>query len=487
MVCSMIGLLLRVEAALLCVPAAVSLIYRETSFISFVITIAITLALGLTFKVFFRPSNRVIYAKDGLVIVALAWIVLSAFGAIPFVVSGEIPSYVDAFFETVSGFTTTGSSIVTDLGVMSHGMLFWRSFTHWIGGMGIIVLIMAIFPTDSGRSMHIMRAEMPGPIVGKLVPRVKDTAKILYLIYIFLTVAEVIFLVCGEMNLFDSIVHSLGTAGTGGFGIKPDSIGGYSAYSQWVITIFMLIFGVNFNLYYLILIGRARLIFKSEELRAYIGIIVASVAAICVNIYHLYDGFAEALRHSAFQVATVVTTTGYATTDFDLWPEFSKSILFLLMFMGGCAGSTAGGLKVSRIVLMFKMGISSLKKLVHPRYVDSVKFEGKSVDTATRRSLRGYVMTYFLLMAGILLLLSLNNFDFETNVSAVVACYNNIGPGFAAVGPSMSFAAFSDFSKILLSFTMLLGRLELYPILVMLVPMAWKRSKVKNLNIDEEE
>ncbi len=484
----MTGLLLRVEAALLCIPAAVSLIYRETSFMSFVITIAITLALGMTIKVFCRPTSRVIYAKDGLIIVALAWIVLSAFGAIPFVVSGEIPNYVDAFFETVSGFTTTGSSIITDLSVMSHGMLFWRSFTHWIGGMGIIVLIMAIFPTDSGRSMHIMRAEMPGPIVGKLVPRVKDTAKILYLIYIFLTVAEAIFLVCGDMNLFDSIVHSIGTAGTGGFGIKPDSVGGYSAYSQWVIAIFMLIFGVNFNLYYLILIGRARNIFKSEELRAYIGIVIASVTAIGFNIYHIYDSFAETLRHSVFQVATVVTTTGYATADFDLWPSFAKTVLFLLMFMGGCAGSTAGGLKVSRIVLIFKVTVNSLKKLVHPRYVDSVRFEGKTVDSNTRRTLSGYMMTYILLMAVIFLLISLNNFDFETNVSAVVACYNNIGPGFAAVGPAMSFAAFSPFSKIVLSFAMLLGRLELYPILMMILPMAWKRSRVREKSeVYEEE
>lgn len=484
----MTGLLLRVEAALLCIPAAVSLIYRETSFVSFLITIAITLALGMTIKVFCRPTSRVIYAKDGLIIVALAWIVLSAFGAIPFVVSGEIPSYIDAFFETVSGFTTTGSSIITDLSIMSHGMLFWRSFTHWIGGMGIIVLIMAIFPTDSGRSMHIMRAEMPGPIVGKLVPRVKDTAKILYLIYIFLTVAETVFLVSGDMNLFESLVHSLGTAGTGGFGIKPDSIGGYSSYSQWVVTAFMLIFGVNFNLYYLILIGRAKNVFKSEELRVYVGIVVGSIAAICVNIYHLYDGFAETLKHSAFQVASLITTTGYATADFDLWPSFSKSILFLLMFIGGCAGSTAGGLKVSRIVLAFKMTVNSLKKFVHPRYVDSVKFEGKSIDAATKKSLNSYIMIYFMLFAVLFLAVSIDNFDFETNVSAIAACYNNIGPGFAAVGPTLSYAAFSPFSKLVLSFAMLLGRLELYPILTMLLPIAWKRSRVREkIEVYEEE
>ncbi len=477
MVISMTGLILRLEAALLLIPTVVALIYRENTVLPFLITIFITLGIGVAIKFLCKPDSQVVYAKDGFVIVSLAWIFLSAFGAFPFVLSGEIPSYVDAFFETVSGFTTTGASILGDVTVLSKSILFWRSFTHWIGGMGIIVLVMAIFPTSSGRSMHIMRAEMPGPIVGKLVPRVKDTAKILYLIYIALTIVQIIVLAFGDMNLFDSIVHSFGTAGTGGFGIKPDSIGGYSAYSQWVITIFMLIFGINFNLFYLILIGRIKNVLKSEELHVYLIIVTFSIAAICVNVYHLYSSFSETLRHSAFQVSSIMTTTGFATTDFNLWPSFSKAILFMLMFVGGCAGSTAGGLKVSRIVLILKIIINNIRKVLNPRAVSSVRFEGKVLDESTRTGVTNYLSLYAITFFIMFLVVSFDRFDFETNFSAVAACFNNIGPGFAVVGPTGSFAGYSVLSKITLSVGMLLGRLELYPLIITLMPTTWAVSK----------
>lgn len=473
---NMLGLILRLEAGLMLLPMGVALLYDEDTVMAFVAAISIAFGVGLFLKLLSGKHDQVIFAKEGLVTVAAAWVILSAVGALPFYFSGEISSYTDAFFETVSGFTTTGASILTDVEAMSRGLLFWRSFTHWIGGMGVIVLIMAIMPTTSGRSMHIMRAEMPGPIVGKLVPRVRDTAKILYLIYIVLTLVEIIFLFMGDMNLFESVVHSFGTAGTGGFGVKADSIGGYSAYSQWVITIFMLIFGVNFNLYFLILIGRVRSVLKSEELRAYFLIVIAAIAMVTANISNLFDNFADALRNASFQVASIITTTGYATADFDLWPGSSKMVLLLLMFIGGCAGSTAGGIKVSRIFMMFKTIGNNLRKALHPRAVTTVRFEGKTVDETTRRGIGEYLMLYLFLYAIFLFLLSFEPFDFETNFSAVAACINNVGPGFVAVGPAANYASYSVFSKYILSFAMLLGRLELYPILLALMPSTWMKK-----------
>lgn len=472
----MLGAILRLEAGLMLIPMVVALLYDENTAMAFFAAIAIAFGLGLLLKLISGKRDHLIFAREGLVTVAVAWIILSAIGALPFYFSGEIPSYVDAFFETVSGFTTTGASILTDVEAMSYGLLFWRSFTHWIGGMGVIVLIMAIMPTTSGRSMHIMKAEMPGPIVGKLVPRVRDTAKILYLIYIVLTLVQIIFLWVGDMNLFESVVHSLGTAGTGGFGIKADSIGGYSAYSQWVITVFMLIFGINFNLYFLILIGRVRSVLKSEELRVYFLIVATAIAVICANVYHLFGNFADTLRNASFQVASIITTTGYATTDFDLWPGMSKMILLLLMFTGGCAGSTAGGLKLSRILMMFKTIGNNLRKMIHPRAVTTIRFEGKSVDEDTRRGIGEYIMLYLFLYAAFIFILSFEPFDFETNFSAVSACINNVGPGFAGVGPTCSFAGYSVFSKYMLSFAMLLGRLELYPVLLALMPSTWRKN-----------
>ncbi len=474
---SMVGLILRLESALLMLPLIVSAIYKEECVTAFAFTVILTLALGLILRFAVKPDSQVIFAKDGLVIVALAWVVMSLFGALPFYLSGEIPSYVDALFETVSGFTTTGASVVSNVETLSHGINFWRCFTHWLGGMGVIVFIMAIFPTESGRYMHIMSAEMPGHKVGKLLPRVKDTAKILYVIYIVLTVAETIFLVCGDMDLFESILHSFATAGTGGFGIKATSIGGYSAYSQWVITVFMLLFGVNFNLYFLILIGRVKSVFKSEELRMYLGIVAFSVVSIAINVRHLYEGLAETIRYSAFQVATVITTTGFSTTNFDLWPDFSKTLLFLLMFIGGCAGSTAGGLKVSRIFILFKVAFNNIKKIIHPKAVSSIQFEGKPIDDETKKGVSDYFVIYMGLFIGIFLLISLEPFGFETNISAVAACINNIGPGFSLVGPAADYSIYSGFSKIVLSLAMLLGRLELYPVLILLVPNSWSKKK----------
>ena len=471
-----IGRIIRAEAALLLLPAAVSLIYKEDCFWGFLISAALALMIGSVLTLVCRPKNQVIYAKEGFAIVAIVWLGMSAIGALPFVISGEIPHFADAFFETVSGFTTTGASILTDVESMSHGLLFWRSFTHWVGGMGVLVFVMALIPNLSDRSIHIMRAEMPGPTVGKLVPKVKDTAKILYLIYIVMTAVEVVFLLAGGMPLFDSILHAFGTAGTGGFGIKADSIAGYSPYLQWVIAIFMLIFGINFNLFYLALIRRFRSIFRSTELWAYFGIVAISIAVITANIFSMCSSFSEALRLSTFQVSSVITTTGYATADFNLWPGLSKTILFVLMFIGGCAGSTAGGIKVSRIVMMVKMAFNEIRFMVRPRSVNTVHFEGKTVDEQTQKSVANYFLIYILCYFAIFILICFEPFGFESNFTAVAACFNNIGPGFGVVGPAGSFADYSAFSKYVLSFAMLLGRLEIFPLIIALTPRTWMRK-----------
>ncbi len=477
MILHTVGRLLQIEAALLLLPLLTGVIYTEWKVVlSFLATVAIAAVIGTLFTLLGKTKDRMIFAREGFIIVAFAWIAMSAIGALPFVFSREIPSYVDALFETVSGFTTTGASILTDVEAMSRGLLFWRSFTHWVGGMGVLVFVMAIFPSESGRSIHIMRAEMPGPIVGKLVPKIRDTAKILYLIYIAMTAVMVVFLLCGGMPLFESLIHAFGTAGTGGFGVKADSIGGYSPYLQWVITVFMLLFGVNFNLYYLILIRRARSAFKSGELWCYAAIVAVSIAAITANVAPLYESLSESIRHVAFQVSSILTTTGYATTDFNKWPSFSKTVLLVLMFIGGCAGSTAGGLKVSRVMLLFKSIRRDLKRMLHPRSVAVVQLEGKTVDEQTIRGTTVYFAVYSAIFFIVLLLLSLNQFDFETNFSAVSACFNNIGPGLGAVGPTSSFAAFSDPAKLLLSAAMLLGRLEIFPLLVAFSPSTWTKK-----------
>lgn len=476
MVFYMIGKIVQAEAAMLLLPLFTALIYKE-SLVPFLISIGISLVIGTALSLLFKPKNRVIYAKEGFVIVAFAWIALSLIGCIPFVISGALPNFFDAFFETVSGFTTTGASVATDVESMTHSVLMWRSFTHWVGGMGVLVFIMAIIPSVTDRSIHILRAEMPGPIVGKLVPRAKQTARILYLIYIFLTAAEVILLVCGKMPLFDALVHAFGTAGTGGFGIKADSIAGYSTYCQVVITVFMLLFGVNFNLYFLALLRNFRSVFKSQELWCYLGIFGVATVLITANIYNLYHSVGKALQYSSFQVASLLTTTGFATADFDQWPDLSRTILFLLMFIGGCAGSTAGGLKVSRVMLLFKLIRRELRHMLHPRSVGVVKLEGKRVDNATLNGVSAYFPIYIAFISGVFLLLSLEpSFNVESNLSAAVSCFNNIGPGLGLVGPAQSYAGYSDLSKFVLSIAMLLGRLEIFPIWFALSPSTWSKK-----------
>lgn len=481
MVFYMTGQIVKLEAVLLVLPFLVSLCYLGTEGlknpISFAITIGIALAVGYLLTFLCRSRKKEIFAKEGFIITALAWIILSAIGALPFVISGAIPNYIDAFFETVSGFTTTGASILTGaqidaLGLTSHGMMFWRSFTHWMGGMGVLVLIVAILPTVSGRTIHVLRAEMPGPTMGKLVPKLKDTAKILYLMYFVLTALEAIFLICGGMPVFDSVVHSLGTAGTGGFGIRADSIASYSPYCQWVITIFMALFGVNFNLYYLLLFRRMKGTLKSEELWTYIGLIVLSSSVIALNINANYPAVSDTIRTSAFQVASFITTTGYSTADVNSFPVISKTILLILMFVGGCAGSTAGGLKVSRVVLLFKTIRRAVRRMIHPRSVNVVKFEGKKVEDSTLTGIGIYFAVYCMLFIGLFLLISLDGFSIEANFSAAASTFNNIGPAYAEAAGG--FFIYSPLSKILMSFAMLLGRLEIYPLLILFSVPAWK-------------
>jgi trk system potassium uptake protein TrkH len=465
-----------IEAALLVLPFVVALLYGEAGAWSFLWTILIAISVGLLLTVFCRPRNTLIYAKEGFIIASLSWIFFSVIGALPFVFSREIPFFVDAFFETVSGVTTTGASILTNVESLSHGMIFWRSFTHWVGGMGVLVFIMAILPNVSGRPIHILRAEAPGPIVGKITPRMKDTARTLYLIYIALTALQTILLLCGGMSLFESAVLSFGTAGTGGFSILGDGLASYSPYVQWVIAAFMLLFGVNFNLYYLMLLRRFRAAFKNAELWLYFGIVGVSAALITINIYPLYENFFESLRHSVFQVASIVTTTGYATADFNLWPALSKGIIFVLMFLGGCAGSTAGGLKMSRVLILARMVKRELRHMLHPRSVSTVKIDGKQLEETTLAGISVYFVLYTLCMGVVFLLICWEPFGLETNLTATISCFNNVGPGLGSVGPMGGYAGYSAFSKIVLSVTMLLGRLEIYPLLLIMLPAGWKKQ-----------
>ena len=477
MIAYTVGRMVLLEAGLLLLPLLTALIYRETCAWAFVLTILLAGVVGLPITLLCKPKNSLIYAKEGFVIVAITWLAFSAIGALPFVFSGEIPAFADAFFETVSGLTTTGASILRDVESLSHGLLFWRSFTHWVGGMGVLVFIMAIVPDVSGRPMHILRAEMPGPVVGKLVPRIKDTAKILYLIYIAMTLLETVLLLCGGMSLFDSLLHAFGTAGTGGFGIKADGMASYSPYLQWVVAVFMLLFGVNFNLYYLLLIKRFRAVLHSGELLTYLIIVILASTVITCNIYPLYHNVGEAVRQSVFQVASVTTTTGYATADFNLWPGLSKGILFMLRFIGGCAGSTAGGLKISRVMILFKNIRRQLRHMLHPRSVGTLRMEGKPLDEETVSGVSAYFALCMVCVAVVFLLISFEPFGTETNFTAAVSCFNNIGPGLGAVGPAGNYADYSAFSKFVLSAAMLLGRLEIYPLLLACSPSAWVRNK----------
>ena len=472
-----IGRILMTEAALLALPGITALLYGE-SLLPFAVTAALLVAAGLILG-WKRPARTAIYARDGFAVVALAWIIMSAFGALPFVLSGDIPSYVDAFFETVSGFTTTGASILTEVESLSRSGLFWRSFTHWVGGMGVLVFVMAILPMTDGHGMHLMRAEVPGPSVGKLVSRMSDSAKILYGIYLAMTLLEIVLLMLGGMPLFDACIHSFGSAGTGGFSSRNLSVGAYnSPYFDVVIGIFMLLFGVNFNLYYFLLIRRFRDVLKSEELRAYLLIVGAAVVVIAVDISHLYGSALTSLRHAFFQVSSIITTTGYATADFNVWPTFSKGILVVLMFVGACAGSTGGGIKVARVVILVKSALADMRKMLHPNAVSTVRFEGKPLPERNLRGVHVFISVYLLVFTVSFLLLSLEDFDLITTFTALAACINNIGPGLEVVGPTGNFSAFSPAAKLLLSFNMLVGRLEIFPMLLLVAPSIWKRRLV---------
>ena len=474
MIIYILGHVLRIEGLLMLPSFLVGLIYGESQGWTYLVWGAACFGFG-TLITLRKPQNTQIYLKEGCVSTALSWIVLSAFGAVPFVLTGEIPRFIDAMFETVSGFTTTGSSILTDVEAMSHPSLFWRSFTHWIGGMGVLVFLLAVLPMAGGSQFQLMKAESPGPSVGKLVPKAGATARILYLIYFGMTVVTIVLLMLGGMDPFDSITIGFGTAGTGGFGVRADSCASYSTFCIWVITIFMFLFGVNFNFYYYLVFRRVRDAFKMEEVRWYLLIVLAAVAVCFVTLLGDYSPF-EALTHGAFQVATIITTTGYATTDFDLWHSAAKTVLMLLMFCGACAGSTGGGIKVSRIIVFFKSAFKEVGSFIHPRSVKRVKVEGRPVEHEAIRSINVYLTTYILIFAVSVFIISLEGKDLITTFTSVAATINNIGPGLAQVGPTASFAHMTDLSKWTLIFDMLAGRLELFPMLILIHPTIWKQA-----------
>jgi trk system potassium uptake protein TrkH len=472
----LLGVILMIEAALLLLPMLVALIYGESA-LPFLFTIVIILAVSVPF-IIFKPKNTKIYTKDGFVCVASAWILMSAFGALPFVFSGVIPNYIDALFETVSGFTTTGASIMTAIeGPSRMGILFWRSFTHWIGGMGVLVFMLALLPSTGGQAIYLMRAEVPGPTKDKLVPKMRQTALILYAIYFVLTLIMTAALMFCGMNIYHAFVNAFATAGTGGFSVLNSSIGGYNnPAAEWVIAIFMVIFGVNFNVYFFILIKRWREVLKNEELRTFLLIVAAATCVISVNIFMEMGGpIGERIRQAFFQVSTIISTTGFSTVDFNLWPSLSKTVLILLMVTGACGGSTAGGLKISRILILFKTMIRELRKILRPRSVNIIKLNGETVDTRTCHAATGYLAIYVTIIVVTTLLISVDNFGLETNLTATLACINNIGPGLGEVGPMGNFSEFSYFSKILLTLNMLIGRLEIMPMIIFLSPFAWKK------------
>ena len=443
----------------------------------FLWTLAVIAVLELVLQMLCRGAPSAFYAKEGLVCVGISWVVMSLVGCLPFYISREIPSYVDAFFEIVSGFTTTGASIVPSVEDLSRGILYWRSFSHWLGGMGVLVFLLA-FTGEKGKgfTMHLLRAESPGPNVGKLVPKMRKTASILYLLYIGLTVLNIVFLLLGDMPLFDAVCTAFGTAGTGGFGVKNDSIAGYSPYLQNVTTVFMLLFGVNFSCYYLLLLRQFRAVFKDEELRLYFGIVLGSIILIVLNLKDFYPTLEETVRHAAFTVSTIITTTGYATTDFDLWPAFSKAIIMLLMIIGASAGSTGGGLKVARVLLLFKSLRRNIRQVLSPRKVEVVRINDRVVDEKVLDNANAYLAAYVIIMFVSFLVISLDDFTVGTNFTAVLACFNNIGPGLEAVGPTCNYSAYSVLSKLVLSFDMLAGRLEIFPMLVLFTRGNWRRK-----------
>ncbi len=470
-----VGKMLLIESFLMLFPAFVSLLYREREGGCFLLTAAILILVS--FVVSRKPENTAIYAKEGFLIVAMAWILWSIFGALPFLFSGCIPRFEDAFFEVVSGFTTTGSTILSDIEGLPKCMNFWRCLTHWVGGMGVLVFVMAVIPLSNRNSMFLMRAEMPGPTCDKLVPKARTTARILYTMYLGLSVAEIIFLLAGGMNLYEAVIHTFSTAGTGGFSDRNASVAAFnSAYIDGVITVFMLLFGINFNLYFLLLMKNVKGFFKNEELRNYLGIVAAAIVLITINVMNLYGGVLHAFRYAAFQVVSVITTTGFVTANYELWPEFSKTILLMLMVVGACAGSTGGGMKVSRIMILARTITKETRQILHPKSVNVVKLDGKRLTNEETHGVYVYTICYFVILGVSVLLISVDNFDFTTNFTAVLTTLNNVGPGLAKVGPVENFSAFSCFSKIILSFDMLVGRLEILPIMMLLAPVTWRKK-----------
>lgn len=465
---------LKIEAFCMILPLICAIIYKEHNVGIWLFTIAMCFSCGILLCIK-PPQNKTMYAKDGFVAVALSWIVLSIFGALPLVFTGSVPSFIYALFETVSGFTTTGASVIADLDVIPRSIIFWRSFTHWIGGMGVLVFLVALLPLTGSSNFFLIKAESPGPAVSKLVPKVKSTAKILYLIYIGLTALQMILLLCGGMKPFDAITLTFGTAGTGGFGISNAGFSQYSSYSHIVITVFMILFGIDFSIYHLIIMRKFRSALKSDEVKTYLGIIIAAIVILCFNCSHLYESLFDNVKHSAFQVASIITTTGYSTVDFNLWPELSKSILVLLMFFGACAGSTGGGIKISRVMIMFKSIIKEVRILAHPKSTLKIKMNGRAVEHETVRAVNVFMMAYIAIFATSLIIISLDNLDFTTNFTAVAATINNIGPGLGAVGPMANFSVYSPLSTFVLICNMLIGRLEIFPLLLLVSPYTWKK------------
>ncbi|MDU1338781.1 MAG: TrkH family potassium uptake protein [Clostridium butyricum] len=476
-VLSILGNVVKYMVALLFVPLLIALYYGEGDAKSFLLTILIGAPIGFILSNI-KAEKKAIYAKEGFLIVGFAWIIISAIGALPFVISGAIPSFIDAFFETVSGFTTTGATILTAIEGLPKGILFWRSFTHWIGGMGFLIFMLALIPSLGSNSIHLLKAESPGPSPGKIVPKIKETAKILYLIYFALTLIEGILLMCAGMNLYDAVIHALGTAGTGGFSNMNASIAAFNSPAiEWIITIFMLIFGINFALYFQILKGNFKGFFKNEELRYYLLIIVSAFILITVNIISLNGGdIILSIRQSAFQVSSIVTSTGFATVDFNFWPTLSKLIIVMLMFVGAMAGSTGGGIKTVRIVIMLKAIKREINKIIHPKRVNSVKIDGKTVDEDIIHGVFLFIGAYIIISLIAIFIISFDNFDVVTTVTSVITTMSNIGPGLEVVGPAGNFAAFSPLSKLVLSFCMLAGRLEIYPMLIMFSPSIWRKN-----------
>lgn len=477
MILRLVCYILRVGAVCM-LPAAFISLYKQEWAALYALCAAMAISAVLSLVTFiFKPKHKEIGAAEGFISVALCWIAVSVTGALPFFFSGAIPNFIDCIFETVSGFTTTGASILNDVEALPHGLLYWRSFTHWLGGMGVLVFLLAVVPMGKGKNslLHVMRAESPGPQVDKLVPKLQSSAKLLYAIYIVMTLIQIVFLLAGGMSLFDSLCTAFGTAGTGGFGIKNDSMASYSPYLQGVCTVFMALFGINFSIFYLILLRQFSQAIRNEELLLYLGIMVVSILLITINILPQFGGFGEALHHAAFQVSSIMTTTGFSTVDFNLWPGFSKTLLLMLMIFGACAGSTGGGIKMARVLLTFKASRRSVKRMLKPRSVSVVHMDGQIVSDDVIQNTYSYLAVYALTAIISVLLISIDEFSIETNISAVMACLNNIGPGLDAVGPASNFSQFSGFSKLVLSFNMLAGRLEMFPVLILFLPGAWKR------------